>query len=80
MVFSQQVKIVYKFQKTSYFSCLLEIDYCYSPLFQSLQNALFLVFLALMQMSCPLNNELSELRREEIVAVCGLPDVFIYII
>ena len=68
MVFSQQVNIVSEFQKTCFRSCLLEIAfrkknivYRYSPLFQSLQNALFLVSVALMQISCcPLTNELSD--------------------
>ena len=59
MTFSQQVNIVFEFQKTCFWSCLLEIAfrkkniaYRYSPPFQSLQNALFLVSVALMQMSC----------------------------
>ena len=68
MVFSQQVNIVFEFQKTCLLSALLEIAfrkkkcaYRYSPLFQALQNALFLVSVALMQMSCcPLTNELSD--------------------
>ena len=66
--FSQQVNIVYEFQKTCFSSCLLEIasrknifTYQYSPPFQSLQNVPFLVSVAFMQMSCyPLTNELSE--------------------
>jgi hypothetical protein len=37
------------------------LAYLYSPLFQALQNALFLVSVALMQMSwCPFTNELSD--------------------
>ena len=59
MVFSQQVNIVYEFHKTCFWSCLLEIAFRkknlanrYSPLIQSLQNALFLVSVALKQMSC----------------------------
>ena len=50
MVFSQQANIVFEFQETCFLSCLLEIAfrkknivYRYSPLFQSLQNAPFLV-------------------------------------
>ena len=63
MVFSHQVNIVFEFQKTCCSSCLLEkasfFFAChYSPQFQSLQNALFLVSVAFMQMSCcPLTNE-----------------------
>ena len=68
MVVSQQVNIVNEFQKICFWSCLLEIAfrkkdlaYRYSPLFQSLQNQLFLMPVALMQMSCwPMTNELSE--------------------
>ena len=69
MVFSQQVNIAFEFQKISFGSCLLEIAfrrirnlaYHYSRLFQSLQNALFLVSVALMQISCcPLTKELSD--------------------
>ena len=65
-MFSQQVNKK-DFQKLVS-SFLLEIAfrkkylaYRFSPLFQSLQNALFLVSVALMQMSCcPLTNELSD--------------------
>ena len=56
MVFSQQVNIVYEYQKTCFLTCLMEIAfrkiylaYRYSALFQSLQNVLFLVSVALMQ-------------------------------
>ena len=74
-MFFQQVNIVYEFRKTCFWRCLLEIAfkkeilaYHYSPLFQSLQNVLFLVSVAFMQMSgCPLTNELSE----------GLPELYI---
>ena len=54
MCFPQKINIVHEFQKTCFRSCLLEIAfrknnlaYRYSPLFQSLQNALFLVSVAL---------------------------------
>ena len=65
MVFSQQVNIVFEFEKTFFWSNLLEIAFRKKisrlPLFQSLQNALFLESVALMQMSCcPLTNELSD--------------------
>jgi hypothetical protein len=66
MAFSQQLNIVFEFQKTRFGSGLMEIDFRkkISPtasLFQSLQNVLFLVSVTLMQMSCcPLTNELSD--------------------
>ena len=48
-----------EFQKTCFWSCVLEkvfrkknLTYRYSPLFQSFQNVLFLVSVALMQISC----------------------------
>ena len=69
MVFSQQVNIVFEFPKTRFLKLFAgnsfyekkDLAYRYSPLFQSLQNALFLVSVALMQISCcPLTKELSD--------------------
>ena len=64
MVFSQQVNIVYEFQKHVFEAACWKLllgkiksHLPYSHLFQSLQNALFLVSVTLMQMSCcPLTN------------------------
>ena len=77
-MFSQQVNIVYEFQKTCFWSCLLEIAfrktnlaYRYSPLLLSLQNVLFLGSVALMQWAAA---HWPIVKR--IVAVCGLPELY----
>ena len=58
MLFSQQVNIAFEFQKTCFWSCLLEITfrkknlaYRYSHWFSPFQNALFQGCVASMQMS-----------------------------
>ena len=62
MVFSQQVNIVpEKLFLKPFAGNKKNLAYRYSPPFHSLQNALFLVSVVLMQMSCcPLTNELSD--------------------
>ena len=60
------------------------LAYRYSLLFHSLQNVLFLVSVALMQMSCcPLTMSCQNEPQhggEVIVAVCVLPELYIFII